>query len=246
MQDQAAGRKEGAEMYRYEEGQDFNPVERVILERRSVRRYKEEQVPEGAVRRILECGRFAPSAGNTQPWRFVVVRDRKMLEGMERAVRRRCRLFSFMLDWRHSPLGRLARLNAHILVRLKRNELAPAPFASITLIAQGKLALFHGAPTAIFILEDRRGAGKPHVDVGVCGQNMVLAAHSLGLGTCWVGFVEMLRYSPYWKRRLGVRYPYRLAEAIAVGYPVGKPDGMVARELQETDWFEDGERRKVL
>jgi len=233
-------------MYCYREGQDFNPVEKVILERRSVRRYREEQVPEGAVRRILECGRFAPSAGNTQPWRFVVVRDRKMLEGMERAVRWRCRLFSFLLDWRYSPLGILARLNAHILVRLKRNELAPAPFASITLIAQGKLKLFHGAPMVIFILEDRRGAGKPQVDVGVCGQNMVLVAHSLGLGTCWVGFVELLRYSPYWKRRLGARYPYRLAEAIAVGYPVGKPDGMVARELQEIVWFEDGKCRKVF
>ena len=236
----------GVRMYRYEEGQDFNPVERVILERRSVRRYKEEQVPEGAVRRLLECGRFAPSGGNTQPWKFVVVREREMLEGMERSVRRVSRMFSFLLDWRYSPLGRLAWLNAQLFIRLRRNELAPAPFASITLIAQGKLKLFHEAPTVIFILEDRRGAGKPHVDVGICGQNMVLAAHSLGLGTCWVGFVEMLRYSPYWKRRLGVRYPYRLAEAVCVGYPVGKPDGMVARELQEIDWFEDGRKRTVF
>ncbi len=246
MMSETSAREGEASMYEYVEGRDFNPVEKVILERRSVRRYREEQVPEGAVRRILECGRFAPSAGNSQPWRFVVVRDRKMLEGMERAVRLRCRVFSFLLDWRRSPLGRLALLNSRLFIRLKRNELAPAPFASITLIALGKLRLFHGAPTVIFILEDRRGAGKPHVDVGICGQNMVLAAHSLGLGTCWVGFIELLRYSPYWKRRLGVRYPYRLAEAIALGYPVGKPDGMVARELQEVAWFEDGKCRTVL
>jgi len=241
-----AGSEKVGEMYAWREGMPWNPVERVILERRSVRKYKDKQVPEKLVRRVLEAGRFAPSAGNSQPWRFIVVRDREMLEEMEKYVRLRCRVLKFLLNWQESPLGKLAWVNAQISARVLPNLMHPIPFGAVSLIADGKLKLFHGAPTVILICMDRRGAAKPAVDVGICGQNMVLAAHSLGLGTCWVGFVELLRYSPYWKRRLGVRYPYRLAEAIAVGYPVGKPDGMVARELQETDWFEDGERRKVL
>ena len=55
--------------------ENFTETEKVILSRRSVRWYKKEQVPEFMVKRILEAGRFAPSAGNCQPWKFVVVRE---------------------------------------------------------------------------------------------------------------------------------------------------------------------------
>lgn len=55
-----------------------------IKNRRSVRRYSTEAVPEDALRRVLEAGRVAPSAMNNQPWHFVVVTDpgvRKKLSG---------------------------------------------------------------------------------------------------------------------------------------------------------------------
>lgn len=80
--------------------QEWTPVELAILERRSVRKYKDRQVPEDLVRRILEAGRYAPSAGNCQPWKFLVVRDRAMLDEMERDVVMMCKFFRFFLDWR--------------------------------------------------------------------------------------------------------------------------------------------------
>ncbi len=242
-----AGRAaKSGELYTWHEGMPWNPVERVILERRSVRKYKDKQVPEKLVRRVLEAGRFAPSAGNSQPWRFVVIRDREMIEEMEKYVRLRCRVLKFLLNWQTSPLGRLAWLNTQITARVLPNLMHPIPFGAITLIADGKLKLFHGAPTVILILMDKRGAAKPEVDVGICGQNMVLAAHSLGLGTCWVGFVEVFKFGTKWKKKLGIEWPYRLVEGIALGYPVGKPDGMIERELQEIDWWEDGRKRVVF
>ena len=237
---------EFADMYTWEEGMDWNPVERVILERRSVRKYKDRQVPEKLVRRVLEAGRFAPTAGNSQPFRFIVVRDPEMLEDMEKYVRLRCKLFTFMLNWRSSPLGKLAWFYSQLLIRLMPNMLHPIPFSAMGLIGEGKLRLFHGAPTVILILKDKRGAGNPDLDIGIVGQNMVLAAHSLGLGACWVGFVEVLNMGAKWKKKLGIAWPYRLVEGIALGYPVGNPDGMVARELHETDWWEDGRKRTVF
>ena len=40
---------------------------------------------------------------------------------------------------------------------------------------------------------------------------------------------------------MGIRYPYKLASSIAIGYPVGDPDGYVSRETRSIDWFyEDG------
>jgi nitroreductase len=237
---------EFADLYTWHEGMDWNPVEKVILERRSVRKFKDKQVPEKLVRRVLEAGRFAPSAGNSQPWRFIVVRDKKMIDEMEKYVRARCKMFKFMLDWQTGPLGKLAWVYSQIYIRLMPNLLHPIPFGAIRLIADGKLKLFHGAPTVILILKDKRGAAKPELDCGVCGQNIVLAAHSLGLGTCWVGFVEVLKMGAKWRKLLRIEWPYDLVEGITLGYPVGKPDGMVSRELREMDWWENGEKRTVF
>lgn len=53
-----------------------------ILSRRSVRRYTAQGVEEKDVRKLLEAGMSAPSAGNERPWHFVVIRDRQTLEGV--------------------------------------------------------------------------------------------------------------------------------------------------------------------
>jgi nitroreductase len=232
-----------AEKELYSEGMDWNPVEEVILKRRSVRAYHSRQVPESLVRRILEAGRFAPSAGNCQPWKFIVIQDKQMLDKMTEDVRKSCKLFKFLLDYR----GRRRFLLpiTKLFIRLRKNELHPIPFGAIMLIAEGKLGVFHDAPTAILILKDKRGASNPDVDCGIAGQNMVLAAHSLGLGTCWVGFVKPLNYNKKWKKRLGIEYPYELLDGIALGYPKGDPDGFVSRETQEIDWYVDGTKKTI-
>lgn len=52
----------------------------VILSRRSVRRYDEKKVPEEVLKKILNAGRQAPSAGNRQPWHFIVLTDGEIKE----------------------------------------------------------------------------------------------------------------------------------------------------------------------
>jgi nitroreductase len=226
--------------------EEWTTVENVIFERRSVRWYKTDQVPEHLVRRILEAGRFAPSAGNSQPWKFIVIRDKVMLEEMERDVQRTCKLFRFFLDWRRPCIiGKIAWVFSQIFIRIMPNELHPIPFGAICLTAEGKLKLFHDAPTVILILKDRRGPGNPDLDCGICGQNMVLAAHSLGLSTCWVGLVTALMKSYVrfkWLRRLKISYPYELVEGIALGYARGNPNKIIERELHEIAWHENGQR----
>ena len=51
-----------------------------VMARRSIRKYTEEPVSDDQVRRLLEAAMAAPSAGNQQPWHFVVVRDRGLRE----------------------------------------------------------------------------------------------------------------------------------------------------------------------
>lgn len=225
---------------------EFTPTEKVILKRRSVRLYKKEQVPEFMIKRILEAARFAPSAGNSQPWKFVVVRDPEIIKGLTNTTVKVCKLFKTMIDYRQP--GKNWKLPiARLFIRLKPNDLHPVPFGALTLIANGKLGLFHGAPTVILIFKDVRGVSNPVLDCGIAGENLVLAAHSMGLGTCWVGFVKLaFQYSKKWKKFFGIKYPYKFASSIAVGWPAGKPDGMVPRQTHLVDWYENGRKKEIF
>lgn len=51
-----------------------------IKGRRSIRCYKEDPIPDELIQKILEAARWAPSGGNIQPWKFIVVRDRILLD----------------------------------------------------------------------------------------------------------------------------------------------------------------------
>lgn len=224
---------------------NWTETERVILSRRSVRLYRKEQVPEFMVRRILEAGRFAPSAGNSQPWKFVVLRDPEIIEGITRTVIDICKRMTGILEYRRAGASwRMPLVKGFI--RIRPNDLHPTPFGAMGMIADGRLGLWHGAPTVILIFKDVRGVSNPDLDCGIAGQNMVLAAHSMGLGTCWVGFAKLaFEYTDQWRKRLGIEYPYRFASSLSVGWPVGKPDGMVGRQTHPVDWYENGQKKTL-
>jgi len=226
-------------------GAEFNALEDVIYRRRSVRFYQKKQVPEYLVRRLLETARFAPSSGNAQPWKFIVVQDQKMIEEMTREVVKVCKLMMRFIGYLDTG-SRLKEWNAKIFQRLMNNLFHPIPFAAMKLIAEEKLGLWHGAQTVIIILTDKRSPGDPAVDVGIAGQNLALTAHSYGLGTCWVSFCTPLALKRKWRKILGIRYPYKLVTSIAIGYPQGNPDGYVPRETQAIDWFAQDGTFKVV
>ena len=63
---------------------ELTETEKVIFNRRSIRVFKKKPVPKETINRILEAARFAPSAGNGQPWKFIVVTDRSISERIDR------------------------------------------------------------------------------------------------------------------------------------------------------------------
>ncbi len=241
----AAGRR--SKVIEIPEGAEWNAVEEAIFRRRSIRRYKRQQVPPHLIRRMLEAGRFAPSQGNCQPWKFVVIRDADLIRGMEDFCVATAKKFSEGLDYVRYERGSfkhlLTRAKAKLFNRMQPNMLHPVPVTALTAIAEGRFAVFHHAPTVLLLLMDKRGIGSPEIDIGICGQNIVLTAQSFGLGTCWVGFSKFLNQSAEWCARLGVEEPYEIAEAITVGYPVGNPTNLIARDTHEIAWFEGGANR---
>jgi hypothetical protein len=64
-------------LYTYQEGMEWNPVEKVIMERRSIRNFKKEPVPDNLIRRVLEAGRFAPRRETPNPGSLSSSRTRR-------------------------------------------------------------------------------------------------------------------------------------------------------------------------
>ncbi len=58
----------------------------VIKERRSIRSFKSDPLPENALNQILEAARWAPSAGNLQPWELYIVRGEEQKKGLAKAA----------------------------------------------------------------------------------------------------------------------------------------------------------------
>jgi Pyruvate/2-oxoacid:ferredoxin oxidoreductase delta subunit len=152
-----------------------------------------------------------------------------------------CKLFKAILEYR-TPGNfwkfPIAKLYTHLMPK----KLHPVPFSAISLIADGKLKLYHDAPTVILIFKDTRGVSNPDLDCGIAGQNMALAAHSMGLATCWVSFSSVaFDYLGFkWNKVFGIKYPYKFISSLAVGWPMGKPDGFVDRPTHSITWFENG------
>jgi len=192
------------------------------------------------VKRILEAGRFVPSAGNWQSWKFVVIREPKIIEDLTNSLVMICKLFKAILEYR-TPGNFWKMPIAKLYTYLMPAKLSPDPFSVISLIADRKLALYHGAPTAILICKDVRGVSNPDLDCGIAGKNMVLAAHSMGLGTCWVSFARVVfDYLGFkWNKVLGIKYPYKFITSLATGWAMGKPDGFIECPAHGVGWFEN-------
>jgi nitroreductase/Pyruvate/2-oxoacid:ferredoxin oxidoreductase delta subunit len=216
----------------------LTPVEEVIYKRRSNRIFSRKPVPDELVRRVVEAGRFAPSHGNNQPWSFIIINDREEMDKIAN-----------MIDPLYRLLVRLyfyGEKNRLVRTLLSLGSIAAPPLMDQRAITGGRAILkpkdvFLGAPCLIYLLGDKRGINNMDLDIGICGQNMVLAAHSLGLVTCWMGFAAVgAKMLPHLKRYLGIKWPYVPVSAIVLGYPRVNADSMVKRELPRITWRKGG------
>ena len=99
-------------LYTYQEGMEWNPVEKVILERRSIRNFKNKTVPDNLIKRVLEAGRFAPTAGNAQPWKYIVIKDQGLIDEMEQATIKISKLLMWFVDYNRNTFRRIRRFSS--------------------------------------------------------------------------------------------------------------------------------------
>jgi len=215
---------------------EYTAMEKAVLERRSNRNFKKDPVPETLIRRVLEAGRHAPSTGNCQPWRFIVITDTALLD----EIAGRIQPLAAMASAAYRTDEMLDMLVAQYEMEPQPGMFDPRVQGGIFAVGEGILPVFLNTPALIILLGDERAIGGPEINIGICGTNMTLVANSLGLGACWVGFVNLVNMMDDLKQRLGIEAPYKVIASLALGYPAFKQHGMVAREAKPVTWFRPG------
>lgn len=165
-----------------------------ISTRRSIRKYKDKQVPWDNIVTILQAGKYAPSAGNLQNWKYIVVKN----------------------DAKRSALAKAC---------LNQEWMEQAPVFIIVVAEPERARMYYGA----------RGARLYTIQACAAAiQNMLLTAHSLGLGACWIGAFDedaMLKI-------LNMAEEKSVQGIITIGYADEKPEQPPKFRIEHMTYFE--------
>jgi nitroreductase len=177
----------------------MNPVLKVIAERRAVRTYEPKPVPRDIITKIIEAANQAPSAMNSQPWRFIVVEDKEFHKKLTKAA---------------IPQSQ-KQLESFKNVNLERYEAIKKRYDEL------QDPIYYSAPVIIFVI----GSG-PFADLScpLACQNIMLAAYSLGLGSCWVHFGSMVTDNEEIRRELELKDEEKIYGPIIIGYTQKFPE----------------------
>jgi len=201
---------------------DYDSLLELVKRRRSRRRFKPDPIPDECIDKIIEVARWAPSGTNSQPWEFIVVKDKEVKDKIVSIVKE------------HSEYGRK--------VELTREEDLRWPSAARAMGEPG----FKDAPAFIIVCGDPRTKesyplltsltrGDSHFASGLASAflYMCLAATTLGLGSQWVSATGHPFVMCLLRDLLGIPDKLVIYDMMAVGYPAEEPKPRLVREREE-------------
>jgi len=187
----------------------------VVVKRRSVRKFKKDAIPEESLGKVLDAGRWAPSAGNCQPWRFLVVTDSEI----KAKIASNCTNFSKEHWKRFSP--------------------ARAKY----LAARGgswDKSYMRGVPILVVLfyrLQENLSRELVLGSVWMAVENMLLAATDEGLGSCVYTFLNRNEENKL-KHILKTGQRDRIACIVQLGYTETEPIPPCRKQLSEIVSYE--------
>jgi len=168
----------------------------LVKKRRSFRRFKSDPVPKEILEKVLEAARHSPSAGNSQPWEFVVVQDPATKESITQSITsgyKKIRKADTTMYWAVAVQPHLATAPVLIVVcgdrRLQQTYPAHLP---------GEVLLRQSLAISIYTLQ--------------------LAAASFGLATAWATMQTESRETQI-RKLLGIPEVYTVDHIVPLGYP---------------------------
>lgn len=182
----------------------MNEVMKTILHRRSIRRFKAEQIKEEELEQIMKAGEYAPCAGSRQSPLFAVCQDPAL----------------------NDEIGKINYEKLREIINVRPPEKAgdSSGKAPAMKLNEGAHNIFNGAPTVITIFAPKNWYNFI-VDAAVAGENMMICADSLGIGSCMIARAQETFETERGQelmRQWGISDEYEAKIHIMFGYPEGE------------------------
>lgn len=180
----------------------------LLNKRRSVRDYEDRPVSLDLIKKIIRDSCFAPSSGDGQPWRFIVINNKEWIKNLSDESKR------------------------NILSYIETNPDAPLKKYESTL-RNKDFNVFYNAPCLVYIGGSEK-VRSLQVDCALAASYFMFSAAARDLGTCWVGLGTSIQDIEI-REQVGMPKDYRIVAPIIVGYPKnipGRPDNREAKILK--------------
>ena len=194
-----------------------------LRSRRSVRRFSEQPVDTNLLKRIIETSTYAPSAHNSQPWRYAVIAAQRMKKALADGT-----AAEFERDLSRDGL---AEIEIHRRLERSRNRIEQAPVVIILCLDESKLDQYR---------DDRRQGAETIMgiqSVSMAGLQLLLAATAEGLGGVWT--CGPLFAPDSVRSVLHLPESWQPQGMILLGYPDETPQSKDIKSIEEVVKFID-------
>lgn len=198
----------------------------VLRTRRSIRKFKSTPVPDEDIRNIIEAATLAPSGGNRQNWHFVVVKSRDLINRMKDAVGQ---VVDELASRMESPKAKQEFLNYSNYFTV---------FGQAPVVIAIVMKSYDSMTVRLLNRYLKKGEYKTTAGIqGVCAatENLLLAAHALGYGGCWM--TGPLIAKEKLESQLGINSPDELIALIPIGVPDEGPKMPPRKDINEVVTF---------
>ncbi|MBN1547842.1 MAG: nitroreductase family protein [Syntrophaceae bacterium] len=168
----------------------------LLTNRRSIRDFQNKDVPLSIIREIIQDTRLAPTAGDDQPCKFIIIQNRNCIRKLSDESKK-----NLLSDLEQNPESSVKNYEPYL-----RDE---------------NFNVFYNAPSLVFII----GPTELHsldVDCALTAAYFMFSATSRGLGTCWIGLGAHIRNRKILDD-IGVPIDCQIAAPVIVGYPASMP-----------------------
>jgi nitroreductase/NAD-dependent dihydropyrimidine dehydrogenase PreA subunit len=197
---------------------DTSALVQLMASRRSCRCFTDSPVDRDILEDLVKIGITAPSGTNSQSWTFTILPARKAVVSFAEHIARFFEKINATAEKtvlrRFLKLIGKGELDAYYHGYYRKVKEALEEWHG-----SGKDRLFHGSAAAILV-GSKPGAACPVEDALLATQNILLAAHSMGLGSCLIGYaVAAMKHDPSIRRSIGIPSEEEIHAVIALGYP---------------------------
>jgi nitroreductase/NAD-dependent dihydropyrimidine dehydrogenase PreA subunit len=195
---------------------DYDQLDQLFKSRRSIRVYKNKPVDRNIIEKLLETCRYAPSGSNGQPVNWIIADGPERLKDLAQLV----------INW----MSHAVETRQPVAERMHLDVVVDA-------WNRGEDRIFRKAPMLIVTHALQTGS-LPQESCVIAMTYFDLAAASIGLGTCWVGYLMLAAaHHPPLREALGLPQDHRLYGAMIVGYPKYSYHRIPPRNQPKVVWW---------